>query len=279
MERRMSERDDEDLAIEQLPATTSEDRATAGRAGDPALTTATALRHEPHQEHAATRAEPSPPDPPTSAERLRDVREDMRQLETQIKALPIAKLSRMESLDARILTLEDTREQLDHRLTALTAQQPQNPERAHLQVAHGICMKERENTHTHRTKLTRELGDPSEARAEHDSLQTALTQLTHEHTTLHDQLTTRELQAPSQWVKTTLGERPTKPRHQKPWEKAIRQATSYRATYNITDHNDPLGPRPKEREQRRDWQRAQNTIENAQQRLHRTPTQDLGVGL
>ncbi len=212
MERRMSERDDEDLAIEQLPATVSEDRATAGRAGDPALTTATALRHEPHQEHAAIRAEPSPPDPPASAERLRDVREDMRQLETQYKALA--------------------------------------------------------NTH----------GDPNETRAERDSLQAALTHLEHEHTTLRDKLTKHELQNPSEWVKRTLGERPDKPRHQQAWEKAIRHTTSYRAHYDITDPHDPLGPKPQERAQRRDWQRTQNAIENAQQRLRRTPTRDFGIG-
>ena len=63
-------------------------------------------------------------------------------------------------------------------------------------------------------------------------------------------------------------------------EKAVRAVTSYRARYDITDPRDPLGPRPEQREQRRDWQSAQRAIERAQRRLHRAPAHqiDLGIG-
>jgi hypothetical protein len=85
VERRMTERDDEDLAIEQLP-TPSEEHAGAGRAADPDLVTARALQHEPHQEHAATSAEPNKPPPPTTA-RLQELRERIKELQAQLHAL------------------------------------------------------------------------------------------------------------------------------------------------------------------------------------------------
>ncbi|HEY7951490.1 MAG TPA: MobF family relaxase [Solirubrobacteraceae bacterium] len=209
VERRMSERDSEDLAIHQLP---TPNPGSAGRIADPTLTSTQALHHEPHQEHAATRAEPDPPQQPASTQRLRDLQQQIHQLEAQ-----------------------------------------------------------------HET-LTTPQGDPEETRAERDSLHTALTRLTQEHTTVREELIEQELQNPSPWVTQALGERPQKPRQQQAWEKAIHHATTYRVTHNITDPNDPLGSQPQDRQQRRDWQRAQNAIENAQQRLHRTLSHDLGVG-
>jgi hypothetical protein len=215
VEHRMSERDDEDLAIEQLPVP-SEEHAGAGRAADPNLATARALQHEPHQEHAATRAEPNQPPPPTPA-RLRELRERIKELQAQLHA------------------------------------------------------------------LTPDHGEHPEARAERDGLAQALGEAARERTEILDQLTEREQQAPSQWVKTALGERREEPRPREAWEKAVRAATSYRSQRDITDPEDPLGPRPEQREQRREWQIAQRAIERAQRRLHRTPTterdptDDLGV--
>ncbi len=217
MKRRMSERDDEDLAIEQLP-TPNEEHAGAGRPADPDLASARALQHEPHQEHTATRAEPHQPPPPTPA-RLRELRERIKELQAQLHA------------------------------------------------------------------LTPEHGDHAETRAERDSLKHALDEAAGEHTQTLDQLTEREQQTPSQWVKTTLGECPEEPRPREAWEKAVRAATSYRSQRDITDAEDPLGPRPELREQRREWQSAQRAIGRARRRLHRTPTternsaDDLGIGL
>ncbi|HEY7951970.1 MAG TPA: MobF family relaxase, partial [Solirubrobacteraceae bacterium] len=161
VEHRMSERDDEDLAIEQLPVP-SEEHAGAGRAADPNLATARALQHEPHQEHAATRAEPNQPPPPTPA-RLRELRERIKELQAQLHA------------------------------------------------------------------LTPDHGEHPEARAERDGLAQALGEAARERTEILDQLTEREQQAPSQWVKTALGERREEPRPREAWEKAVRAATSYRS--------------------------------------------------
>ncbi len=218
VERRMSERDDEDLATEQLPASSTEEHTGAGRAADHDLATARALQHEPHQEHAAARAEPKQPSPPSPA-RLRELRERVKERQAQLHA------------------------------------------------------------------LTSDHGEHPEARAERDGLAQALGEAARERTEILDQLTEREQQAPSQWVKTSLGERPEEPRPGEAWEKAVRAATSYRAQHDITDPEDPLGPRPDQREQRREWASAQRAIERAQRRLHRTPTternpaDDLGIEL
>jgi hypothetical protein len=217
VERRMSERDDEDLAIEQLPTPTEEHDGT-GRAADPDLAIARTLQHEPHQEHAATRAEPNQPPPPTPA-RLRELRERIKELQAQLHA------------------------------------------------------------------LTPEHGEATEVSAERNGLRQALDEAARERTQILDQLTEREQQTLSQWVKTTLGERPEEPRPREAWEKAVRAATSYRSQRDITDPEDPLGPRPELREQRREWASAQRAIERAQRRLHRTPTtehnpaDDLGIEL
>ena len=88
----MLERDDEDLAIEQLPG--------AGRADDPALAGSRELAAELPQERAAARAEPAPPAAATPAQ-LRELRERVEQLQAQLRALPLGELQRIEDLDGR----------------------------------------------------------------------------------------------------------------------------------------------------------------------------------
>jgi len=78
------ERDDEDLAIEQL--------AGAGRADDPEVAGSRALASEPPQERGAARAEPSPPAAATRAQ-LRELSERIEQLQAQLRELPLGSLS------------------------------------------------------------------------------------------------------------------------------------------------------------------------------------------
>ncbi len=101
-EQRMSERDDEDLAIEQLPAPTE----SAGRPDDPRLIRPSTLTNEPPQERAATHAEPNQPESPPSTARLAELREQIEQLKAQQAALPARELRRIDDLEARANTLE-----------------------------------------------------------------------------------------------------------------------------------------------------------------------------
>jgi hypothetical protein len=104
----MLERDDEDLAIEQLPG--------AGRTDDLNLAGACAHAAEPPQEHAAARAEPRPP-ATASPVRMRELRERVERLHAQLAELPTRQLRRIEDLDARALTLTTQHDQLTQRLT------------------------------------------------------------------------------------------------------------------------------------------------------------------
>ncbi len=276
--RRMQERDDEDLAIEQLPG--------AGRTDDPDLTSARTYATEPPQEQAAARGEPTPA--AATLVRLRELRERIEQLQAQLAALPTRELQRIEDLDARALTLTTQHEQLTGRLTGLPEphrrlgreHDPHAIERAHLNSALQANEREFDAVLTQRDGLEHELGDPSEARAEREGLENAITQTTREHTALRNELADREIQAPGPWVKATFGERPDQPAQRDAWENGVRHAARYRARYDITDPTEALGPRPEQRGgQQRDWERAREAIGRAERRLGREVTADRGIDL
>ncbi len=281
--RRMLERDDEDLAIEQLPG--------AGRADDPDVAGTQTHAADPPQEHAAARAEPTPPAMATPA-RLQQLRERVEQLHVQLAALPMPELQRIEDLDARTLTLTTQREQLAQRVMGLP--EPRRRlgrehdshaiERAHLASALQANERELDAVLAQRGRLERELGDPVEARAEREGLEHAITHATREHTALRNEIAERELRTPGPWVKASFGERPDRPSKREAWENGVRHAARYRAQYEITDPTDALGPRPEQRGgQQRDWERAQEAIDRAERRLGRevanTRDIDLGIGL
>ena len=277
--RRMLERDNEDLAIEQIPG--------AGRTDDPNLASARAHATEPPQEQAAARAEPTPPAAAPPA-RLRELRERVDQLHVQLAALPTRELQRIEDLDARALTLTSQREQLTQQLAGLPDPRQRLGrehdshaiERAHLASALQANERELDAALAQRGRLKRELGDPVEARAEREGLEHAITQATHEHTALRNELAERELQTPGAWVKATFGERPDRPAQREAWENGVRHAARYRAQYDITDPADALGPRPEQRGgQQRDWERASEAIDRAERRLGREVTSDRGIDL
>jgi hypothetical protein len=270
----MLERDDEDLAIEQLPG--------AGRADDPTLAGSRELAAEPAQERAAKLAESTPRTTLTPA-RLLELRERIAQLQAQLKALPTRQLQRIENLAARALTLSSQRAQLAEQLTALPKprrrfgreQDLHAGERSYLSSVLRASERDLDAMLTQRTRLERELGNPVEIRIERDGLKHAITQLTHEHTEARNELAERELRAPGAWVRDTFGERPDGSRPREIWEKGVRQAARYRLDHDITDPGSALGPRPEQREAQRDWERARRAIA----RDARRPGRDVGTEL
>jgi hypothetical protein len=271
--RRMLERDDEDLAIEQLP--------DAGRADD-FEAAHTASPREPRQEHAAARAQPIP-----SAERLRELGDHIQQLHAQVGPLPTRQLQRIEDLDARAITLTTQREQIARRIDDLPQARrrlrqehdPNAVERAHLTSALQATDRELDAVLCQRERLTRELGNPSEVRAESDGLQRALTQLTREHTEIRDELAEREVHTPGAWAARAFGERPDEPQLRREWEQGVRQVARYRLQYDITDRHDPLGVEPQPREQQHDWQRARDALDRSARRLARDVSIDHDLGV
>jgi hypothetical protein len=119
-------------------------------------------------------------------------------------------------------------------------------------------------------RLRQQLGNPEQIRSELDGLDREIRQLTKERDGLLNDLTDRELQAPAEWAKALLGERPAGSRSED-WDAAARRVARYRLEYAITDQADPLGPEPRDHHQAGQWQRAHETVERAERRLGREP--------
>jgi conjugative relaxase-like TrwC/TraI family protein len=270
--RRMLERDDQDLAIEQLQP--------AGRVDDRQLTLELDHAGELPQEHAALRAEPAVPALSTS--RLRDLDERVERLGAQRAALASSELSQLDTAHARTLGLSHNRCELSASLEGLPA-----PKRS-------LLGRERDEHIIDRTRLTsalnatddaiararqaetrlrEQLGDPEQIRSELDGLDQEIRQLTMERGALLKDLTERELQAPGEWARTLLGERPSGSRGEE-WDNAVRRVARYRIEHQITGQADPLGPEPREPHQAGEWQRAHETVERTELRLGREHTHD-----
>jgi conjugative relaxase-like TrwC/TraI family protein len=272
--RRMLERDDQDLAIEQL--------APAGRADDRQLTLALDHAGEPLQEQAALRAQPETP--PVGASRLRELRERLEQLTVQRAALPSSQLRQLDTAQARTLELTADRGELSAGLEGLPAPKRSllGRERdehiidrvrlsAALDATDDAIVRARETE----ARLREQLGNPEQIRSELDGLDREIHQLTKERDGLLNELTDRDLQAPGEWAKTLLGERPAGSRSED-WDTAVRRVARYRIEYEITDQADALGPEPRGHHQAGRWHRAHEAVERAERRLGREHTHDRG---
>ena len=278
--RQMLERDDEDLAIEQLPG--------AGRADDPALAGSRELAAELPQERAAALAESAQPAPPTRKQ-LRELGERVEELQAQLRALALGKLQRIEELDRLAITLVSRGSGNAQRLAELPEprrrfgreKDPHAAERIHLNNALQGNEEALGNVLERRSDLARELGDVPEARAERDGLEHAISEVIRQRTAVREELVERELQARAAWVSVTFGERPDGPRAAQVWEHGVRLTARYRVEHDITDPGDALGPQPEQREQQRSWERARKALNRGARRLdrHRDADHDLEIGV
>jgi len=267
-QRHMLERDDEDLAIEQLPG--------AGRADDPEVAGSRGLAGEPSQEWAAARSEPEAPAAATPAQ-LRDLGERVEQLQAQLKALPLGKLQRIEHLDSEAIGLLARRERNTEELAGLPeprrrfgrAKDLDATERHRLTNELEIDGSALQKVLAERSRLAGELGDVPEVRAERDGLERAIGQAIGERTAVRDELVEREVQTRGAWVRDTFGERPDGPRAGQVWDHGVRLAARYRVEHDVTDPGEAMGQRPEQREERRGWERARKAIARDQRQLGR----------
>jgi hypothetical protein len=274
--RRMTERDDQDLAIEQLPP--------AGHADDPQFTLP--LTTGPVQEQAADRAEPIVED--VSRERLAALRERLEQFSAQRVALPLAGLQRLDDLDARLLKLAETRDCAAAALDAIPPPRrrligrPADPhlvDRTRLTSALTGTNAQLEQALAERATLTRGLGDPEQIRSELDALDRTIKPLTEQHRSLGHELAERELATNPAWARETLGERPQPGWERDRWDHAARAIARYRIEQNITDAHEALGPRPADPAGRADYERAQQAREQLAHELgYDAPSLELGLG-
>jgi conjugative relaxase-like TrwC/TraI family protein len=250
--RQMLERDDEDLAIEQL--------VDAGRADDPQLTQPAV---EPLQQQAADRGETSVPAAGRSA--LGQLQEQIDLLRNQLQSLPTVELQELNELDARARALTERRDVLRGSLERLPAQQerrfgrnddPSIVDRTRLASALAGAEDQLERVLTQRATLARQLGDVTAVGQERDGLTAALRTLERQHTELRNDLADREVERQPQWARDTLGERPDRPADAERWDRAARTIARYRVEYEIPEGDVTLGPEPAGVEQRRAYEQA-----------------------
>ena len=173
--RRMLVRDDEDLAVDQIPA--------AGREDDPALASHRAARGTPAQEVAAERAQAN--EPVASVSRLIELREQISRHRVVLGALPTRPLARFDELDAKERELTVEREEHAERLAALDpptrrlgrVRDAHADERSFLVTALELDERALSEVRAERTRLRRELGDPDQVRSEREGIEAAIDQL------------------------------------------------------------------------------------------------------
>jgi hypothetical protein len=268
---RMRVRDDEDLAVEQLPP--------AGHHDDLALTAAERSRTSPPQERAGQRAEPAVPN--ITPARLREVQQQERGLRSQFDALPRDDLARLETVQSNELSLQTQR---DHTLEKLRHLPPAPRLRRDRHADERVQLISRLNFFEHALAETRELrtrqeaglGSPEQIRSELDGLHEQIRSLARERHELIKQLSADQLAQPSPWITQALGPRPVD-HNAHEWDKAAGDLTRYRVEHHVGDQTEPLGPEPASREERSEWQRAHAGLDRVVQRLGRERGHDVGM--
>jgi small-conductance mechanosensitive channel len=271
----MLERDDEDLAIDQL--------VDAGRADDPQLTQPGG---EPLQEQAGDRAEASVSAVGRSG--LGQLGEQINRLRSQLESLPTVELRELDELDTRARELTERRDALRGSLARLPTPQerrfgrsedPHIVERTRVASALAGAEDQLELVLTQRATLGRQLGDIAAVAQERDGVTTALRTLERQHTALRNELADHEVQQRPQWARDALGERPDSSPDAERWDRAVRTISRYRIEYEITDSNALLGAEPAGEEQRRAYQQADLARNELARELGRAaPEHDLGFG-
>jgi hypothetical protein len=273
--RQMLERDDEDLAIDQL--------AEAGRADDPQLAR---LAVEPLQEQAPEQAET--PLPAAGRSALSKLRDQIEQLRIQLESLPTVELEQLDELDSRARELTERRDVLRRSLQQLPVPQerrfgrsedPRLVDRTRLASALAGAEDQLERVLTQRAALDRQLGDVTAVGQERDGLAAALHTLERHHTELRNDLADREVERRPQWVRDALGERPGRPADAERWDRAALTIARYRIEYEIRDIDTTLGPEPPSGEKRRAYEQADLARQELARELGRDQDgMNLGLG-
>ena len=280
--RRMLVRDDEDLAVDQIPA--------AGREDDPALASHRAARGTPAQEVAADRAQTN--EPVASVSRLIELREQISRHRVVLGALPTRPLARFDALDAKERELTIEHEQHAARLAALDpptrrlgrVRDAHADERSFLVTALEMDERALSEVRSERTRLRRELGDPDQVRSEREGIEAAIDQLHQDYHQVRDALADRLLDRRPRWLTEALGDRPEHDRESETWDRAARAIAAFRLDHDISDSRTALGPEPSLGDaHRHEWDQANALIERTQRQLgHQPPARehglDLGIG-
>jgi hypothetical protein len=262
--RRMRERDDEDLAIDQL------------RGGDLAAD-ATAARVQPN----CTMLQPAhergdPRGTKATIGRLHELALRVESLRAQRDALPLRDLGRLTDLDERASALTDQLNRLREALATLPtprrrlgrAHDPASTERARLSAAIVAGEDERARIHVVAEVIRETLGEPEQLRAEKDTLDRAVDEATSERQGVVHALSDQEVVQPGGWAREAFGERPSCQPARGQWDAAVREIAQHRIENDIDDPVHAIGPIPENDATEETRSAADDRLRDAQNRLN-----------
>ena len=236
--RYMSTRDDEDLAVEQLPAPAA---AEAGRAAE----------FEPDrgaqptgEEQGAEEAEPEVAVLPTLAE-LESLTGRLKALEAQLASLETPEVERLQATDRRERALIAHHDELGERLARVPVprrlrRDAQAVERQGLEQAIAGAQRELAGLRAVRARLEREVGSLAEVLSERAGLRQAIAKVQDERQHVRDRLIESAVAESPGWARGLLGERP-------------RKASARRVYDRRAGRGRRLSPRPRDHRPRAAW--------------------------
>ena len=262
--RYMSTRDDEDLAVEQLPAVAT---VEAGRAAE----------FEPDRGGQPTGDEPGAEEAesemtvlPTLAE-LESLTGRLKALKAQLASLETTEVERLQATDRRERALIAHHDELAERLARVPVprrlrRDAQAVERQGVEKAIAGAQRELAGLRGVRARLEREVGSLAEVLSERARLRQAIAKVQDERKHVRDRLIESAVAELPGWARGLLGDRPRKASARRVYDRALATVAGYRLDHGITGP-EPLGSPPDDPLARRDYQRTVVRVERAQQRL------------
>ena len=270
-------RDDEDLAIAQLPAPPA-----AGRPDDPGLRAAPAL---PAPERGAERHEPTAA-PERSVVQLLELQRERERLTAQTAALPLADLRQLDAVIAERARVQAQRGDVADRLEQLPAparsalrpkRDPHAAERARLTAAVSGADQQIAALERQADRLQRAIGPAPAIQQERAGLEARIAEVDHDVRQIRDELAERDVASPPAWTRALLGDRPDQYRRAEHWDRAVREVSRYRIEHHVDADTPGLGPEPRGGAARGHWRQADRVVEQTQRRLGREVTNDRGL--
>ena len=270
-------RDDEDLALEQLPVLPA-----AGRVDD------RQLQHAPTAATAELGAEQAEQqrDHPINIQRLAALQDERQRLITQRAALPLTELRQLDAITAEHARVSGQRRDIDERLRALPEPaksvlgRPRDPhaaQRARLTAGLAAADQQLDALQTQADRLQPIHGRAAAVREEHAGLQHRIGELEHDIRQLRDELAEREVAARPSWARDLFGERPEQYKRAEHWDRGVRDVARYRIEHHIPENVRGLGLEPAGGEARGRWRQADRVLEQTQRRLGVTVDRDRGL--
>ncbi len=265
---RMTIRDDEDLAVTQLPT-----RPTPGRPEDDDLRRAATVGPE----RTAVQAEP-PAAPPDQRAALREVQATLVKLTAQRAALPLRELRALDAVEQECAQVRCQREDAAARLATLSGprrtvlgrtKDPSAPERARLMAAVDGADRQLAALQVQRDRMVAVTDGLPAARDKRDVIDRWEHQLRHQAGELLDALAEWDVMTPPAWACDMFGAPPDNPRAQGQWARGVRAIARYRGEHDVPAETPGLGPEPPEGRARAGWRQASRVVTDVQQCLGR----------